>query len=368
MKKSYKKIYILDVIVLIILIINSIIYNFLNTNNMILLLITILIIFKLLLGYEKDNHRYTKTIILDLIVILLIYFIIYYLIGVLTKFAKPSYFMQIKIIIPIILIILLKEFLRYQMLIKSNNNKLLLILSNIVFILFDITNSIYIINSRIDLIVLITTIIIPSISNNIFLSYLSLNTGYKPNMLYLLILTIYPYVVLLIPNPSIYIITIINFIFPIILTYRYYLFFNKKNSIVSYKKNSNSAYPIITSIIVIILIYFVSGYFNHQAIVIVSDSMNPVFYKGDIVIIKKDLDYQDYREGDILAHQKGNNIVIHRIIKIINYKNEITLYTKGDANSIADNYKIVQEDIVGKMIYKIPYIGYPTVWLREILN
>ncbi len=43
-------------------------------------------------------------------------------------------------------------------------------------------------------------------------------------------------------------------------------------------------------------------------------------------------------------------------------------YTKGDANQAKDDGYIITENIVGTAEFTIQYIGYPTLWLRALLN
>lgn len=44
---------------------------------------------------------------------------------------------------------------------------------------------------------------------------------------------------------------------------------------------------------------------------------------------------------------------------------EYFIYTKGDANSNYDEYKITKDMIIGVVKFKIPLLGYPTVLLNE---
>ena len=53
-------------------------------------------------------------------------------------------------------------------------------------------------------------------------------------------------------------------------------------------------------------------------------------------------------------------------VKKIKVDGETIFYTKGDANHDIDNYKITEDMIIGTVNVKIPYIGYPTVWLNEL--
>ena len=73
-----------------------------------------------------------------------------------------------------------------------------------------------------------------------------------------------------------------------------------------------------------------------------SDSMNPVFKKNDIIIIQEQ---NEYKVGDIVAYiADDGNIVTHRIIE----KNENGFYTKGDNNNTKDETSIHSNSIIGK--------------------
>ena len=52
--------------------------------------------------------------------------------------------------------------------------------------------------------------------------------------------------------------------------------------------------------------------------------------------------------------------------KIENINGQLRYYTKGDANEDPDAGFITSSDIVGTVRFKIPYIGYPTLWLRSL--
>ena len=58
--------------------------------------------------------------------------------------------------------------------------------------------------------------------------------------------------------------------------------------------------------------------------------------------------------------------MVHRIYKEVKTDDELIVYTKGDANSNMDEYKITKDMIIGIVNKKIPWIGYPTVMINEI--
>ena len=120
--------------------------------------------------------------------------------------------------------------------------------------------------------------------------------------------------------------------------------------------------------LLLVIVYFTSGYFSHYVIAIASGSMQPSINKGDLVLIEKiqDEDFEKLKVGQVLAYKYGNIIVVHRIVNIINDKGDYYFYTKGDANNTIDNYPITEDMVIGMINLKIPYIGYPTVWVNEL--
>ena len=87
--------------------------------------------------------------------------------------------------------------------------------------------------------------------------------------------------------------------------------------------------------------------FGIQILKVSSNSMIPEFKKGDIIIIKKE---KEYNIGDIITFEdeEGNSIT-HRIIG----KCEDEFYMKGDNNNTRDEGKVTYSQISGKVIIKI---------------
>lgn len=375
MKRGYKKLLIFQLIMFFILILNSFIHNILGNYITIVFLILTIIIFKLFFGVEKDRHRFTKDIIFDVIIFLLIFFLIYYLSGLIIGFARTDNYYTLNgiktFIIPIIITIILKEFLRYQVIMKSEGNKILMILSCILFIFLDVTNPIFYngFSSKYDTFIFFALTLLPAISTNIVCSYLTFKVGYKPNILYLLVMNLYQYLLPLVPNPNEYIASIIRFLLPILLGYKLSGFFNlTADQEIDRNYNKTSAWSLIVpTILVAVLVYFTSGYFHYYAVAIASGSMEKAISKGDIVVIEKiDKQYDKLEKGQVIAYTYHGVLVVHRIVNIIEDKGEYYVYTKGDANAKEDNYVVEQDTIMGTVEFVIPYLGLPTVWLNEM--
>lgn len=374
MKKSYKKLIIFTFIFILIFLLNSFVFKIFSQTLLNLLLVFLLVIDYFLFGFEKDRHRYTKDIILEIIIILISFFLLYYLFGILIGFAKTENYLTIKsvvnIIIPIIIYIILKEFLRYQLLIKASNDKKLLILVTIFFIIMDSTIpfSLHSLTFDKEVFLLISVTFLPLVTENILLSFLSLNFGYKPCLVYLLITKLYWYLLPLVPNPNEYIYSLIFFLLPaiILIKLKRWLALDRVELVVDnnyYQKKNELLYYIPSVALVLILTYLVSGYFRYYAIAVASGSMEEIISKGDVVVV--DQRYKKINDTDIIAYKYNERIVIHRVYKIINVNNEYYIYTKGDANKDYDKYKITKDMIIGVVKFKIPVIGYPTVLLNE---
>ena len=374
MKKGYKKLLIFQLILLVIFIFNSFVSSILTKYNQIIFLIIILIFFKFLFGFEKDRHRYIKDLILETIIFLLTYFIIFYLSGIIIGFAKTTNYYTlsgfIDFIIPLVLSIILKEYLRYMMLTKSEYCKLLNVTTVILFIIFDVSNAIFYnsFSNNYDSFMFISLTLLPAIGNNIVCSYISRSSGYKPVILYLLCINLYQYLLPIIPNPNEYLLSVINLLVPFSYGFSIYRFYSRvkdEDILRDYnKKKINSLIPAL--IISIIAVYFTSGYFKYYMVAIASGSMTPNINKGDVVIIEKTNKYDEIEVGQVMAYKYNNVIVVHRVIRKINDDGSYYFYTKGDNNLDEDNYPIKEDMVIGVVDVKIPYIGIPTVWLNNL--
>jgi len=70
MKKSYLKLLLFEILIFLLLFLNSFVWNILNGYKTIIFLILTIVILKFIIGIERDRHRYTKDIIFDIIIFL----------------------------------------------------------------------------------------------------------------------------------------------------------------------------------------------------------------------------------------------------------------------------------------------------------
>ena len=102
-------------------------------------------------------------------------------------------------------------------------------------------------------------------------------------------------------------------------------------------------------------IFFVPGY---NLYLVRSGSMEPTIHVGDLIITGPV--GSSITKGEIVTFQTNNNIVTHRIYS----ENAGTYRTKGDANDASDPWTITSSDVKGKYLFKIPYVGRVTSFIR----
>lgn len=375
MKKGHRRLLVFEILVFLIFFINSFISNILGEYNTVIFLFLLLVLFKFVFGFEKDRNRFAKDVMFEIMIFLVIFFVLFYILGIFIGFAKTNYLNWYgfkTFIIPLGLTIILKEVLRYMMLKKSEGSKFMFVSAVILFIFLDVTDAIYYnsFDSSYNSFVFFALSLLPAISANVVCSLLSVQSGYKPVMLYLLIIELYNYLLPLIPNPNEYILSLILFMAPI------FMYYKVKSFLVKYKDREverdygkkNFASLIVPSALAVIVVYFTSGYFGHQAMAIASGSMSPKIEKGDIVIINKleEGDHKNLKVDEIIAFEHRGVVVVHRIINIKKVGEEYFFYTKGDANASADAYSLSEKEIIGTVSIRIPFVGLPTVWLNEM--
>ncbi|MDR2544763.1 MAG: signal peptidase I [Methanobrevibacter sp.] len=132
---------------------------------------------------------------------------------------------------------------------------------------------------------------------------------------------------------------------------------------------------IIIYAVIIIVGLFLSQHLN----VVISGSMEPVLYRGDIVGIEKtnflgfsEFDPYDVKVGDIVVY---NGVwfpgpIIHRVINVSEVNGTKLFIIKGDHNPVKDPYPVKPDQIVARVItigdhpFIIPKIGYITIYLK----
>ena len=364
------ELYIIELLLFISIIIFNMVYK-----NIYLLNISILIIgfyAYLRFGIMKDNNYLKKNVTKLVISCILTYFITIYILGLVLSFHKTVFSSNIKYILNIIvlesLVIIAEEIIRYIICKNTQTRKFPIILYTIILSILNIILEInsYDLSNHEVLFIFMTTIVIPVIAKESLCSYLTYKVSYVPSLIYKLTINQYQYVLPIIPNLGNYLYAISGVALP-------YATYYTTNKILNYQKKKkeyqNKAirrlFYIPSIVMITMIITLISGIFSHTILAIGSNSMVPLYQRGDAVIYKKEK-IENVKIGEVIAFKKNGRIITHRVInkKIIN--NQYRLKTKGDANNSEDNYEIEGNEVLGVIKYNIKYIGYPTIWFNDI--
>jgi signal peptidase len=93
---------------------------------------------------------------------------------------------------------------------------------------------------------------------------------------------------------------------------------------------------------------------NYKVKVVLSGSMEPTIKTGGIIVARP---ASEYHVGDIITFGKDTKTevpITHRIVS----EKDGAFITRGDANDIADTHLVQRRDIIGKVFFSIPYVGY----------
>ena len=377
MKKETYIIAIIEVLLLIISLFQIYVVKSFSYPIYLLILFVILGVSYYFLKFDKRKERLSKDIMLIIGIVVLLYWLIIYIVGYFSGFLMNSYQRSFFGITKNVLygfgLIASSEMFRHMFLRRRNDNKKIFVLTILVISMLEIVTkfSANQLDSNVQILKLLFSVVVPIFSKNIFLSFITLKVGCISSILYRSLMELPLYIVPIIPNLGYYIENLVITILPlIILLIIYKLYYSDDGKIASSRMYNkiNKISNVIYSFIVILLlgvVLLVSGIGRYIVYTIGSASMEDTINVGDVVVIdKKD---KEFKENDIIAFYHNDVILVHRIIKI--YKDAYGEYyqTKGDNNETADSWLVKEKDVVGQYRMRFRWIGWPTVKLNEWL-
>lgn len=115
-------------------------------------------------------------------------------------------------------------------------------------------------------------------------------------------------------------------------------------------------------------LYIVSSNFDifggYKSFLVQSGSMEPAIMTGDIILIHNQT---SYLLNDVVTFRdEENRTVTHRLVEIPKDKSTGSFSTKGDANRSQDAAQINQDQIIGKVVFVIPKLGYLVAFSKSL--
>jgi signal peptidase I len=381
MKTDKLKSYILELVLIPILLLAFLIPTSYARWGIAIILTTYAIICHYQLKRKKIKSHYKDQVKVIMIVLGLMYLGVYYATGLYFELVKSKILFSIntllRIIIPLTIIIVSTENIRESFLcqdlaitIKSKKINLSTFITFISMVLIDllIYNRSYNINDLDDLLTIVGYVLFASISSNLLFNYVSTRYDKKGIIIYRLIVTLFPYIIPVVPQVYRFFESFIKMLYPYIMYVIIEKLFSKNEFAVSY--GAQRKVFVINTILMIItasLIMLISCQFRYGIMVIGSNSMTGTINKGDAIIFEK-YNNQELQEGNVIIFEYNGLQTIHRIEKILKVNGEYHYYTKGDANKRADDEYRKQSDIKGVVNLRVKYLGYPTLWMRSLFN
>ena len=306
----------------------------------------------------------------------LVYLMLYYLSGLYLGFYKNTYRLNIenifKFVLPIAAIITATEVIRYVFVAQKDKAANALCYLSCVIAEMLICSNIPGVTSFNRFMDLVAGALFPAIVSNLLYNYISKRYGILPNLIYRLLMTLYAYVIPIIPQLSESLVNFIRLLLPIAIYVFVDSLYEKKRR---YALKTPSRFmrvmsKVLTVTVIVIMtgvVMVISNQFRYGALVIATESMTGELNKGDIAFYES-YDDQLITEGQVIAYEKNDSMIVHRVndIQIINGKTRY--YTKGDANEFTDAGYITDGEIVGVVNWKLPYFGYPTLWMRSLFD
>ena len=381
MKKDKIRIFILEISLIVFLFFALFALN-IFTRKILALIIGIYAIFVSYFMKRRKIFSINKKQVTFLMVIFAMFYIaLFYLMGLEFGFVRPKILFSIKtifnFILPLGTIIVASEWMRRIFLshkvvlkYKSKQIDLSIVLTYIAMVLIDllIYTEVYDLAKLDDFLTILGFVFFASLSCNLLYNYIANRNGVRGIIIFRLITVLFVYIIPIVPDVFIFFRAFLRLLYPFLI----YLVLEKLYSKNDYTLGRNEKKKELfgnTFLIVIsaLLVMLISCQFRYGIIVVGSGSMTGTIDKGDAVIFEK-YDNQEIQVGQVIIFDYNNIQTIHRVVDIQKVNGEYRYYTQGDANSRKDDDYRIAEDIYALVDLRVKYLGYPTLWVRELFS
>lgn len=376
MKQDKKKIYIISVAILVALIITLFLPVLTGRILGAIILFPCAIVCLLLIKKRNVLSINTNQIIMIMSVMGVVYLVLYYLSIFRFGYVKTGYGLKwdnlLKLIIPILTIIVSSEIIRFVL--QSQKNKIVTVLAYLICLIADvlICANISGINTFSTFMDVVGLTLFPGIIYNLLYNYLSTRYGILPNLIYRILTVLVFYFIPYGSGISDSLIAFINILIPLGIYFFIDSLYERKRRYALgetsvFVKRLSKVFTAICLVLMLAAIMLISNQFRYGAFVIATESMTGEINKGDIIIYEEYGD-QVIFEGLVIVFEKDNSVIIHRVEKIEIINGIKRYYTKGDANEDRDAGFITEGNIIGVVNYKLPFLGYPSLWIRNLFK
>ena len=381
MKKDKIRIFILEVLLIVILFFALFALNIFTRNILAIVIGIYAVMVAYLLKRRKISSINKKQATILMIIFAMFYLGIFYLFGLYFGFIRTKIGFSIstifKFILPISVIIVSSEFIRriflsHKLIIKFKSKKIdispLLTFVSMVIIDLLIYTEVYNLAKLDDFLTILGFVFFASLSCNLLYNYITNRYGSKGIIIYRLITVLFIYIIPIMPDMYVFFKSFLRMLYPYIIYLVFEKLYSKNDYIIAVQdKKKEVIGNTILLVIAALLVMLISCQFRYGIIVVGSGSMTGTLNKGDAVIFEKYTN-QKIEEGQVIIFKYNDIQTIHRVVDIQKVNGEYRYYTKGDANKRNDDEYRTDADIYALVELKVKYIGYPTIWVRELFS
>ena len=381
MEKDKIRVFILEILLIIFLFFALFALNIFSRKILALSLGIYAIIVSLFLKKRRFPSINKKQVTTLMVVFSILYIAIFYLLGLYFGFERSkilfSFRTIIDFILPLSIIIISSEWIRGTFLshkleigYKTKKKDLSIVFTYISMVIIDLLIYTEVYNVRVldDFLTVLGFIFFSSLSCNLLYNYITNRYGIKGVIIFRLITVLFAYIIPIVPDLYIFFRSFLRMLYP----YLIYLVFEKMFSKNDYSmgRQEKRKEMIGNTLIIALaaaLVMLISCEFRYGIIVVGSESMTGTINKGDAVVFEKYTN-QEIKNGQVIIFNYNNIQTIHRVVEVQRINGEYRYYTQGDANKRKDEDYRTKEDIYALVDLKVKYIGYPTLWVRELFS
>ena len=131
------------------------------------------------------------------------------------------------------------------------------------------------------------------------------------------------------------------------------------------KAAGNIGFALVIVLMAAAVLTYLAPHLGWRVNAVLSGSMEPQLKVGGVVV-SRPVGPEAIAVGDIIIFRPtavGENLISHRVIGV-EEKSPLYFKTKGDANDTPDPFLVPARNVVGKICFHVPFLGYATQFLK----
>lgn len=104
---------------------------------------------------------------------------------------------------------------------------------------------------------------------------------------------------------------------------------------------------------------------GYRSFTVRSGSMTPAIETGDVVVTEP-ISPLGARVGDVVTFvdpEGTGKLFSHRVQSVRAEGDQVAFVTRGDANTSTERWRVPAGGSIGKVVYRIPKVGYALAWI-----